>query len=99
MPEPIPVQADTLQESGVYLVSGKEQRDRENGKLVKQVFCDAYNFYLKYHGCSMEPGNWRDATNDFAEIMRKCGGEPICGRIMLATFAQLERETDEKAKE
>ncbi len=99
MSESVPAQADALQKGRVCFVNGKEQRDRENGKLVKQVFCDAYNFYLKYHGCSMEPRNWQEATNDFAEIMRKCGGAPVCGSIMLATFAQLERETDEKAKE
>lgn len=72
---------------------GQIERDKENGKLVKGVFCDAYNFYLKYHGKPMEPGMWDGATKDFADIMGKYNGAPICGRLMLATFSQLEEET------
>lgn len=74
---------------------GQMRRDMENGKLVKGVFCDAYNFYLKYHGRPMEPGMWEEATRDFGDIIRKYNGAPICGRLMLATFFQIEDETDE----
>lgn len=74
------------------MTEGQNRRNEANGKLVKAVFCDAYNFYLKYHGRPMEPGTWQEATNDFAGIMRKHGGAAICGRIMLAAFAQLEEE-------
>lgn len=72
---------------------GTVKRNEESGKLVKGVYCDAYNFYLKYHGRPMEPGMWENATNDFGDILRKYEGAPICGRIMLATFSQLEEET------
>lgn len=73
---------------------GQMRRDMENGKLVKGVFCDAYNFYLKYHGRPMEPGMWEEATRDFGDIIRKYNGAPICGRLMLATFSQIEDETE-----
>ena len=72
---------------------GQIERDKESGKLVKGVFCDAYKFYLKYHGRPMEPGMWDEATKDFGEIMKKYNGAPICGRLMLAAFSQLEGET------
>ena len=72
---------------------GQIQREIESGELVKGVFCDAYKFYLKYHGRPMEPGMWDEATKDFGEIMKKYNGAPICGRLMLATFSQLEGET------
>lgn len=72
---------------------GQIQREIESGELVKGVFCDAYKFYLKYHGRPMEPGMWDEATKDFGEIMKKYNGAPICGRLMLAAFSQLEGET------
>lgn len=72
---------------------GQEGRNAESGRLVKGVYCDAYNFYLKYHGRPMEPGMWQEATKDFGDIMKKYEGAAICGRIMLATFSQLEEET------
>lgn len=65
----------------------------EQGALVKSVFCEAYKFYLKYHGRPMDPGAWQEATGDFGVIMRDHGGAQICGRIMLATFEQLEKES------
>jgi hypothetical protein len=67
-------------------------RSKEAAAMVKGVFCDAYIFYQKYHGKPMEPGLWESATADFAQIMKKYDGAPICGRIMLATFTQLEDE-------
>lgn len=67
-------------------------RSEEAAAMVKGVFCDAYLFYQKYHGKPMEPGLWESATADFAQIMKKYDGAPICGRIMLATFTQLEDE-------
>ena len=72
---------------------GQIQREIESGELVKGVFCDAYKFYLKYHGRPMEPGMWDEATKDFGEIMKKYNGAPICGRLILAAFSQLEGET------
>lgn len=60
--------------------------------MVKSVFCEVYKFYLKYHGRPMDPGTWQEATEDFRMIMQKHGGAPVCGRIMLATFSQLEDE-------
>ena len=72
---------------------GQIQREIESGELVKGVFCDAYKFYLKYHGRPMEPGMWDEATKDFGEIMKKYNGAPICGRLMLAAFSQLEGDT------
>ena len=37
-------------------------------------------------------GVWSDSYR-FAEIMKKYNGAPVCGRVMLAAFAQLEEET------
>lgn len=36
---------------------------------------------------------WDEATKDFGDIMKKYNGASICGRLMLATFSQLEEET------
>lgn len=72
---------------------GQLQREKESGDLVKGVYCDAYKFYLKYHGRPMEPGMWDEATKDFGDIMKRYNGASICGRLMLATFSQLEEET------
>lgn len=72
---------------------GQIQREMESGELVRCVFCDAYKFYLKYHGRPMVPGQWDEATKDFGDIMRKYDGASICGRLMLAAFSQLEEET------
>ena len=79
----------TLQEGRVQTMS---KRNEENAAMVKGVFCDAYKFYLKYHSQPMEPGMWQEATDDFAAIMKRYGAASICGRIMLATFSQLEEE-------
>lgn len=70
---------------------GKGNED-EAVAMVKGVFSDSYNFYLKYHGKPMNPEAWESATNDFGEIMKRHGSVPICGRIMLAVFSQLEEE-------
>ncbi len=72
---------------------GQEQRDKENADLVKGVWSDSYRFYLKYHGRPMDPGAWQGATDEFDQIMKKYGGAPVCGRVMLAALAQLEEET------
>lgn len=72
--------------------SGQVQRDKEMAAMVKGVFCDAYIFYQKYHGKPMEPGLWESSIADFGQIMKKYDGASICGRIMLATFSQLEEE-------
>lgn len=79
----------TLQEGRVQTMS---KRNEENAAMVKGVFCDAYKFYLKYHSQPMEPGMWQEATDDFAGIMKRYVAASICGRIMLATFSQLEVE-------
>lgn len=68
------------------------KREEEAAAMVKGVFCDAYKFYLKYHGRPMEPGMWQEATDDFGVIMKRYEATSICGRIMLATFSQLEEE-------
>lgn len=68
-------------------------RLEEQAALAKGVWCDSYNFYLKYHGRPAEPGMWEEATRDFGGIMRKYGGATICARMMLAAFSLLEEET------
>lgn len=73
-------------------MSGKERRKEESAELVKGVWCDSYRFYLKYHGRAMEPGMWQEAADDFAKIMKQYDGAPVCGRLMLAAFSQLEEE-------
>ena len=78
-----------LQKGRVQIMS---RRDEESAAMVKGVFCEAYRFYLKYHSRPMEPGMWQEATDDFASIMKRYGAASICGRIMLATFSQLEEE-------
>lgn len=69
-----------------------KKRDEESAQMVKGVWADSYRFYLKYHGRLMEPGIWQEATNDFADIMKRYEGSPVCGRVMLAAFSQLEEE-------
>lgn len=73
--------------------TGRKKAKEENARMVKEVFCDTYKFYLKYHGRPMEPGFWEEATKDMTEIMTKNDRSTICGRIMLAVFSQLEEET------
>ena len=38
---------------------------------AKVAWCDSYLFYQKYHGCPVEPGMWKAATADFADILQK----------------------------
>ena len=71
---------------------GQANRDEKTEAMVKEIFCNAYIFYQKYHGKPMEPGLWEAATADFSKLMKKYNGDPFCGRIMLATFSQLEEE-------
>lgn len=52
-------------------------RIEEQAALAKGVWCDSYNFYLKYHGRPLEPGFWEAATKDFGEIMRKYKGATV----------------------
>ncbi len=68
-------------------------RIEEEGALVKSVYCESYKFYLKYHGREMDERTWMEMTEDFKVIVKNHHGAPICGRIMLATFARLERES------
>jgi len=72
---------------------GRERQNEESGKMVKGVFCDAYLFYLKYHGKPMGPELWESAVKDMGETIRKYHGGNLCGRLMLAAFSQLEEET------
>ena len=46
-------------------------RNEEQAVLAKGVWCDSYNFYLKYHGRPADPGFWEEATADFGKIMKK----------------------------
>lgn len=69
-----------------------ESEKERTAKMVKGVWADSYRFYQKYHGRPMEPGMWQEATEEFAAIMKQYGGAPVCGRVMLAAFAQLEEE-------
>ena len=68
-----------------------KQSERQ-AALVKGVFRDAYLFYQKYHEKEDMAGFWIEASDEFSEIVRKYGGEPICMKIVLAVFMQLEGE-------
>ena len=68
-------------------------RSEEQAALAKGVWCDSYNFYLKYHGRPDDQRFWSEATEDFREIMKKYEGAAACGRIMLAAFSLLEEES------
>ena len=72
---------------------GETRRQKEAAAMAKGIWSDSCLFYLKYHGRQMEADTWQVATKDFGEIMRKYGGAPLCGRLMLAAFSQLEEET------
>lgn len=67
-------------------------RSEEQAALAKGVWCDSYNFYLKYHGRLADQKFWSEATEDFREIIKKYEGAAACGRIMLAAFSLLEEE-------
>ena len=67
-------------------------RSEEQAALAKGVWCDSYNFYLKYHGRPADQQFWSEATEDFREIMKKYEGAAACGRIMLAAFSLLGEE-------
>ena len=67
-------------------------RSEEQAALAKGVWCDSYNFYLKYHGRPADQQVGSEATEDFREIMKKYEGAAACGRIMLAAFSLLEEE-------
>lgn len=60
---------------------------------IKGIWCDSYNFYLKYTGKPSEPGMWDRAVNDFSKIMQKYNGCPACCHLMIAALGQLEEET------
>ncbi len=68
-------------------------RMEDQGRLAKGVWCDSYNFYLKYHGHSATPDMWESATKDFGEIMKKYKHATICARLMMAAYSLLEEET------
>ena len=56
---------------------------------AKAAWCDSYLFYQKYHGHPVEPGMWKAATDDFADILQKNHNSTICARLMLAAFSLL----------
>ena len=39
-------------------------RNEEQAVLAKGVWCDSYNFYLKYHGRPADPGMLPDHAGD-----------------------------------
>lgn len=43
---------------------------------AKAAWCDSYLFYQKYHGHPVEPGMWKAATDDFADILQKITIQP-----------------------
>ena len=49
-------------------------RSEEQAALAKGVWCDSYNFYLKYHGRPADQQFWSEATEDFREIMKNYEG-------------------------
>lgn len=65
----------------------------EQAAEAKAAWCDSYVFYRKYHGHPVEPGMWKEATDDFADILRKNNNSTICARLMLAAFSLLEEES------
>ena len=65
----------------------------EQAAEAKAAWCDSYVFYQKYHGRPVEPGMWKEATNDFADILRNNNNSTICARLMLAAFSLLEEES------
>lgn len=73
--------------------TGQQRRKEETGKLVKEVFCDAYLFYVKYHGKPVGPEMWEAVTKEYGDLVEKHHGSNICGRLALAVIAQLEEET------
>lgn len=84
-----------LSESGVCAVTvteGQKKRWAEQGKLVKDVFCDAYRHYQKYHGRILTDEEWIQSQEEFAAMMKRFQGAPVCRRIMLAVIAELEAE-------
>lgn len=67
-------------------------RKEEQAALAKGVWCDSYNFYLKYHGHLADTPSWNKAVEDFEKILKKYDGVAVCRRIMLATIDLLEEE-------
>ena len=87
--------AGALSESGVFAVTvteGQKRRWAERGELVKDVFCDAYRHYQKYHGRILTDEEWIQSQEEFAAMMKKLQGEPGCRRVMLGVVAELEAE-------
>lgn len=68
-------------------------RREEQAAAAKAAWCDSYVFYQKYHGRPAEPGMWKEATREFADIVRKNNDSTICARLMLAAFSLLEEES------
>lgn len=68
-------------------------REDEQKKLAKGVWCDSYNFYLKYHGRVGTAEMWGDATRDFGEVMKKFDYAPVCAKLMIAAYSLLEEES------
>lgn len=74
------------------VTEGQAKRWAEQGKLVKDVFCDAYRHYQKYHGRFLSDEEAIRSQEEFAAMAKKYQGAPFCRRMMLAVIAQLEAE-------
>lgn len=74
------------------VTEGQKQRWTEQGRLVKDVFCDAYRYYQKYHGRILTDEEWIQLQEEFAAMLKKFQGSPVCRRIMLAVIVALESE-------
>lgn len=70
----------------------KQRRMQESGTLVKQVFCDTYNLYLKYHGRNLGREEFAVLADEMSALVKKHNGERICLQLALATVTQLEEE-------
>ncbi len=69
-------------------------RSEEQAAFAKGVWCDSYNFYLKYHGHLANSAAWEKAMEDFTKILEKYKQAATCRRIMLATISLLEEENE-----
>lgn len=60
---------------------------------VKDIYCDSYNFYLKYTGQVSDPGLWDRVVTDFSEAMKKYNGCRMACQLYIAVLEQLELES------
>ena len=64
-----------------------------DSKGVKNLFCDTYNFYLKYKGQPSDPGLWDRVVTDFSAGLQKYGGCRMACQMYIAVLEQLELES------